>query len=127
MICNHGYKTNYIIRKTINIWSTDDQFENNINAAEAEPGSGCSAHKNFWKIQISKILKFLIMNQLNDKKVQLERNIEDELQAIKKLQKELKKRKEKVKELQEELEETKHVRILCQVGGACCGAEIFKN
>ena len=47
------------------------------------------------------------MNQLNDKKVQLERNIEDELQAIEKLQKELKKRKEKVKELQEELEETK--------------------
>ena len=47
------------------------------------------------------------MNQLNNKKIQLERNIEDELQAIEKLQKELKKRKEKVKELQEELEETK--------------------
>ena len=47
------------------------------------------------------------MNQLNKKKVQLEREIEDELQEIEKLQEELKKRKERVKELQEELEEMK--------------------
>ena|SRR5436190_261440 len=64
--------------------------------------------KTFEKYKISKTLKkFLTMNQLNNKKIQLERDIEDELQVIKKLQKELKKRKEKVKELQEELEETK--------------------
>ena len=47
------------------------------------------------------------MNQLNNKKVQLEREIENELQEIEKLQEKLKKKKEKVKELQEELEETK--------------------
>ena len=43
MIYNHEYKTNYIIRSMIDTWSTDDQFENNINAAEAEPGSASTA------------------------------------------------------------------------------------
>ena len=46
------------------------------------------------------------MKQLNNKKVQLEKEIEDELQQIERLQEELKKRKERVEELQEELRET---------------------
>ena len=45
------------------------------------------------------------MNQLNEKKNQLEKEIEDELRKIEKLQEELRRRKERVENLQEELKE----------------------
>src|ERR1044072_7679726 len=67
------------------------------------------------------------MNQLNERKNQLEKEIEDELKRIEELQEELRKRKERVENLQKELKEISEQMRKAKGKGKANEKEIPKN